>query len=268
MTSSVAIRHALVAQKSCVILATHNLDSPTLSPLELLDGYQEQKHAERGFRCLKDPLVLASSLSRKKPQRIMALLMVMTVCWLVYAALEYRIRNALTVHQTTFPNQKGQLGQNPTARWVFQYFVGIHLLHMPGEGAFVLNLNDQHRQLLRRLGRRYEVFYSRKDMRLCGMSAEPLTTLQSDGIEPEFGCIIRTFGMRKGWLGDHLHKRRICRDRFAAQLALVGTSSFPTFGHPRAPARVRDQEMPAHRRIVISSPMRAWTEHTAASRNQ
>jgi hypothetical protein len=32
------------------------------------------------------------------------------------------------------------------------------------------------------------------------MSAEPLTTLQSDGIEPEFGCIIRTFGMNKGWL--------------------------------------------------------------------
>jgi hypothetical protein len=31
---------------------------------------------------------------------------------------------------------------------------------MPGEGAFVLNLNDQHRQLLRILGRRYEVFYS------------------------------------------------------------------------------------------------------------
>jgi transposase len=160
MTSSLAIRHALVAQKSCFILATNDLDSPTLSPLELLEGYKGQKHAERGFRFLKDPLFLASSLYLKKPQRIMALLMVMTVCLLVYAALEYRIRNALKAHQTTFPNQKGQPGQNPTARWVFQYFVSIHLLHMPGEGAFVLNLNDQHRQLLRILGRRYEVFYS------------------------------------------------------------------------------------------------------------
>jgi hypothetical protein len=28
------------------------------------------------------------------------------------------------------------------------------------EGAFVLNLNDQHHQLLRLLGRSYEAFYS------------------------------------------------------------------------------------------------------------
>jgi transposase len=50
----------------------------------------------------------------------MALLMVMTVCLLVYAALEYRIRKALQDHDATFPNQKGQPVQYPTARWVFQ----------------------------------------------------------------------------------------------------------------------------------------------------
>jgi transposase len=160
ITSSLVTRNALVAQNSCFILATNDLDSPTLSPLELLEGYKGQKYAERGFRFLKDPLFLASSLYLKKPQRIMALLMVMTVCLLVYAALEYRIRHALKAQQTTFPNQKGQPVQNPTARWVFQYFVGIHLLRIPGEGAFVLNLRDEHRQLLRILGRRYEVFYS------------------------------------------------------------------------------------------------------------
>ena len=48
----------------------------------------------------------------------MALLMVRTVCLLVYAALEYRSRKALKDSPTTFPNQKGQLGQNPTARRV------------------------------------------------------------------------------------------------------------------------------------------------------
>jgi transposase len=109
---------------------------------------------------LKDPRFLASSLYLKKPERIMALLMVMTVCLLVYAALEYRSRQTLKAHQATFPNQQGQSVQNPTARWVFQYFVGIHLLRVPGQGAFVLNLNDQHQQLLRLLGRSYETFYS------------------------------------------------------------------------------------------------------------
>jgi transposase len=45
--------------------------------------------------------------------------MVMTVCLLVYAALEYRIRTALKEHAATFPDQKGKRIQNPTARWVF-----------------------------------------------------------------------------------------------------------------------------------------------------
>jgi transposase len=59
---------------------------------------------ERGFRFLKDPQFLASSLYLKKPERIMALLMVMTVCSLVYAALEYRLRQALRAQQETFPD--------------------------------------------------------------------------------------------------------------------------------------------------------------------
>ena len=83
---------------------------------ELLNSYKGQAQAERGFRCLKDPQFLASSLYLKKPERIMALLMVMTVCLLVYAALEYRIRTALTEHGATFPDQKGKRIQNPTAR--------------------------------------------------------------------------------------------------------------------------------------------------------
>lgn len=41
---------------------------------------------ERGFRFLKDPMFLASTLFLKKAQRIMALLFVMTLCLLVYAA--------------------------------------------------------------------------------------------------------------------------------------------------------------------------------------
>jgi transposase len=56
----------------------------------------------------------------------MALVMVMTVCVLVYAALAYRIRMALKEHGATLPNQKGQRTQNPTARWVCPDFGGLH----------------------------------------------------------------------------------------------------------------------------------------------
>jgi transposase len=160
LASSTAAHQSLVAQHSCFILATNELDARMLPPQELLDGYKGQKHVEHGFRFLKDPRFLAASLYLKKPERIMALLMVMTVCLLVYAALEYRIRQGLINFQATFPNQKGQPVQNPTARWVFQYFSGIHVLRIPGKGAFVLNVTDQHRQLLQLLGRSYEAFYS------------------------------------------------------------------------------------------------------------
>jgi transposase len=160
LASSLAPRQALIDQHRCFILATNELDEATLSPQEVLNGYKGQAHAERGFRFLKDPQFLAASLYLKKPERIMALLMVMTVCLLVYAALEYRIRKALKDHNTTFPNQKDQPVQNPTARWVFQYFGGIHVLRMPGQwDLLVVNLTEQHQQLLELLGKSYTRFY-------------------------------------------------------------------------------------------------------------
>jgi hypothetical protein len=145
-----------------VILATNELDGTQLSPQELLASYKGQSHAERGFRFLKDPQFFASSLYLKKPERIMALLMVMTVCLLVYAALEYRIRQALKAHQARFPDQKGKPGQNPTTRWVFHYFVGIHLLSVSGQWPLVLNLTEEHYNLLQLLGRPYMQLYGVK----------------------------------------------------------------------------------------------------------
>jgi transposase len=159
LASRLTDRQALVDQQSCFILATNELDEGLLSTQAVLDGYKGQARAERGFRFLKDPQFLASSLYLKKPERIMALLMVMTVCWLVYAALEYRIRTALKEHGATFPDQKGQRTQNPTARWVFHYFVGIHVLYIPGQGLMILNLTDEHQHLLELLGKRYAWFY-------------------------------------------------------------------------------------------------------------
>jgi transposase len=76
---------------------------------------------------------LASTLYLNKPERLMALLLVMTVCLLGYAALEERIRQTLRAHEATFPHQPGQPIQPPPARWVFQYFGGSHRLVRPGE---------------------------------------------------------------------------------------------------------------------------------------
>lgn len=150
----IAAHQARMDQHSCFLLATNELDDTLLAPQELLAGYKGQAQAARGFRFLKAPQCLASSLYLKKPERIMALLMVMTVCLLVYAALEYRMRTALKEQAATFPDQKGKRIQNPTARWVCHYFVGIHVLYIPGQGLRMLHLTDEHLHLLQLLGKR------------------------------------------------------------------------------------------------------------------
>ncbi len=160
LASLPAQRTRRLERKSCFILATNQLNCDALSNEQLLAAYKDQQQVERGFRFLKDPLFMASTLFLKSPQRLMALMMVMTLCLLVYAALEYRIREVLKTHQETFPDQTGQAVSNPTARWVFQYFSGIHLLIIARLQTLVLNLNEHHAALLRLLGSRYEKLYS------------------------------------------------------------------------------------------------------------
>jgi hypothetical protein len=65
-----------------------------------------------------------------KPQRIVALLMIMTVGLPGYAALEYRIWKVLQAQQGTFPNQKGHPIQNLTARWIFQRKELLHIFQI------------------------------------------------------------------------------------------------------------------------------------------
>jgi transposase len=160
LASSLMYRQTVLAAKSWFILATNESDTTALPASEVLARYKSQSLAERGFRFLKDPQFLASSLYLKKLERIMALLMVMTVCLLVYAALEYRIRRALSANQETLPDQKGRRVQNPTTRWVFYSFVGIHVLIGTVTEPVVLNLHAEHQLVLRLLGTAYEALYS------------------------------------------------------------------------------------------------------------
>ena len=147
-------------RKSCFILATNQLNCEALSDEDLIVAYKDQQKVERGFRFLKDPMFMASTLFLKSPKRIMALMMVMTLSLMVYAALEHRIRETLEAHNETFPNQKGELISNPTARWVFQFFSGIHVLVIGVAQELVLNLNEHQAALLKLLGERYEALYS------------------------------------------------------------------------------------------------------------
>ncbi len=150
------MKTASESESGLFILATNNLE---LSAKELLIRYKSQQRVERGFRFLKSPEFLSDSLFLKNPERIEALLMIMTLSLMVYAALEYSIRKELKNSDKTFPNQLGKPINNPTARWVFESFFAIHLLSIPDTTEQVIGLLTRHSILLDLLGKRYWKFY-------------------------------------------------------------------------------------------------------------
>jgi transposase len=149
-------------RKGCWIVGTNILEDAELSDHALTTTYKEQGGVERGFRFLKDPLFLASSVFVKKPERIMALSLIMVLCLLVYRLAEFRLRARLAETAQTIPDQVQKSTARPTMRWVFQCFEGIELLHIHTSSSsrtLVLRLQTAHRLILSLLGPLYEKIY-------------------------------------------------------------------------------------------------------------
>ena len=131
VTLDAAALERAARRQACFLVATNVLDPDVLPDQELIQTYQEQHSVERGFAFLKDPLFLASSVFVKKPERIVALSLVMVLCLLVYRLAEHRLREQLAATGQTVPNQVSKPTARPTLRWIFQVFEGISLLTFP-----------------------------------------------------------------------------------------------------------------------------------------
>lgn len=152
-----------VSRKACFIVGTNVTDLKALPDQELVTTYKEQGGVERGFRFLKDPLFLASSVFVKKPERIIALSLIMVLCLLVYRLAEVRLRARLAETEQTIPDQVQKPTARPTMRWVFQCFEGIEVLHVQTAAnalTFILGLQAVHRLILQLLGPLYEQIYT------------------------------------------------------------------------------------------------------------
>jgi transposase len=153
---------ALVKQEADFIVATNILEEQDLSAEQVLTTYKEQGGVERGFRFLKDPLFLASSVFVKKPERVMALGFIMVLCLLVYRLAEQLLRTQLMTTEQTVPNQVNKPTNRPTMRWIFQCFEGIDLLYIHIGSRWhmrILGLQPLHRHVLRLLGPLYCQIY-------------------------------------------------------------------------------------------------------------
>jgi transposase len=147
--------------KGLFVIATNELDKSIVSDLELLAVYKDQGvSVERGFRFLKDPMFYAESLYLKKPERIMALIMVMTLSLLVYSLSERRVRKALADNREYIWDQKNRLTNRPTIRWVCMIFEDVLLFyHDDNSIGEPMNIREEHVRLLESLGPGYKKMY-------------------------------------------------------------------------------------------------------------
>lgn len=143
-------------RKGRFILATNDLDEQRCPDEQMLAEYKQQQGVERGFRFLKDPWFMVDSVFLKSPQRIEALMMVMTLCLLVYNVAQYRLRDTLKIQQETLPNQLNKPIQNPTLRWIFQLMEGISIVTLTDTlgktQELVANLNQVRQKIIRFFG--------------------------------------------------------------------------------------------------------------------
>ena len=144
--------------RSRFILATNLIDKDRLKPEEILQAYKNQQSCERGFRFLKDPLFFADSFFVKNPERIEAMLFLMSLCLLVYNLGQRELRNSLKRLKIGVKNQVHKLTSSPTLRWIFQCFQGIHLVTL-NEVKQIVNLTEERRFILNFLPSSCQKYY-------------------------------------------------------------------------------------------------------------
>lgn len=147
-----------VNRKGKFILATNDLNKNDYSNDTMLKEYKEQQYVERGFKFLKDPWFMVDLIFLKLPGRIEALMMVMTLCLMVYNIGQYKLRKKLKENNDTLPNQVDKKIQNPTLRWILQIMEGINIAQFFNKNIIkpikeiVANLNNLRIKIIKLFG--------------------------------------------------------------------------------------------------------------------
>ena len=137
------------------VLGTNQLDTNNLSAKEVLKQYKEQSQVESGFKFIKDNAFELSSFFLKTPARIGALMMVMTLCLMVYNFAQYHIRQCLEDNDDALPNQLGKPVKNPTMKWIAELMqaIAVVTIHQNNiKHRFVTNVNAIHKRIIAYFG--------------------------------------------------------------------------------------------------------------------
>ena len=122
---------------------------------ELLSTYKRQSVIERCWRCCKNPTMMVDSMYLQKPSRIDALLWLMEIALLVYAATEYLARKVMKEKKLKLTGQERRKYIRPTGEFLLKYvsFLNIALVLNRSTGEWTVeNVNEEFALLLTALG--------------------------------------------------------------------------------------------------------------------
>lgn len=157
---------AMKQHKGRFILATNQVNESELSALDMLGEYKAQSGVERGFKFIKDNSFQVDNVFLKTASRIEALMMIMTLCLMVFGLTQYQIRSALRANNATFPNQQNKATQNPSLKWIYFLFLGVSevRIRMAGqETQMVSNVNELLKQIIGYCGKRAQEIYLKNE---------------------------------------------------------------------------------------------------------
>jgi len=112
--------------ESSFVIISNVLDN--MSDRDLLATYKGQQIVENSFRLLKHPQ-LASVIYLKKPVRIKALTMILSIALLIRAIIQYKLREGLKKFKVEHPEGKLMVGWNgrelkaPTYRLLYEHSI-------------------------------------------------------------------------------------------------------------------------------------------------
>lgn len=146
------------------ILATNQLEMSLLDNHSVLTQYKEQACVESSFKFIKNNAFELDSFYLKTPARISALMMVMTLCLMVYNFAQYTMRQCLEKRDDVLPNQIGKPIKNPTMKWIAE------LMNMI---AVVTITTDEHRHRIvtnvKKVHQRIIIYFGKHALEIYGL---------------------------------------------------------------------------------------------------
>lgn len=159
-------------RKSCFVIGT-NSDQNQMPDNKVIETYKNQNASieNKGFRFLKDPYFFTSSLFLKKASRIESMVFIMTLSLLVYSIAQKRLRDKLKDTESTITGQNNKETNNPTMRWVFQLFEGIHSITIYTKDkltSFIQGITSVMKKVINTMGGKIKEIYERNEIGLLG----------------------------------------------------------------------------------------------------